>query len=133
MSHRAKNCQVLIISPGVNSALMVAPAAVVAAAGGVHPSGFHPAGGTWNTCAAPMTQIRKTTPRIMNVRGMVEAKRAGSLPRSLSMTGAKMRDPAPNPRTASPTIVPRLSGNHLTQVAIGVTYANPTPRPPRIP
>jgi len=45
----------------------------------------------------------------------------GHYERFTSMTGAKIREPAPNPRTARPTIVPRLSGNHLTQVAIGVT------------
>ena len=83
--------------------------------------------------AAPMTQIRNTTPRMMNVRGIVVANIAGSLPSSCSMTGAKISEPAPKPRTARPTIVPRMSGNHLTQVAIGVTYAKPTPRPPRMP
>ena len=52
---------------------------------------------------------------------------------SLLISGPKTRVPAPNPNTARPVIVPRMSGNHLMQVAIGVTYANPTPRPPRIP
>ena len=47
--------------------------------------------------------------------------------------GPKTSVPAPNPNTARPVIVPRMSGNHLMQVAIGVTYAKPTPSPPRTP
>ena len=35
--------------------------------------------------------------------------------------GVKTRAPAPNPATARPVIMPRLSGNHFTQVAIGQT------------
>ena len=40
---------------------------------------------------------------------------------SLVISGPKTRVPAPNPKTARPVIVPRMSGNHLMQVAIGVT------------
>ncbi|OPZ73929.1 MAG: hypothetical protein BWY79_02191 [Actinobacteria bacterium ADurb.Bin444] len=37
------------------------------------------------------------------------------------ITGPNTSVPAPNPKTAKPVIVPRLSGNHFTQVAMGVT------------
>ena len=33
--------------------------------------------------------------------------------------GAVMSAPAPNPATARPVIMPRLSGNHFTSVATG--------------
>jgi hypothetical protein len=38
-------------------------------------------------------------------------------------SGVKTKPPAPNPATANPVINPRLSGNHLTHVAMGQTYA----------
>ena len=63
-------------------------------------------------------------------------KKAGAIPDpaiSLEISGPKISVPAPKPNTARPVIVPRMSGNHLMQVAMGVTYAKPTPRPPRMP
>ena len=68
-----------------------------------------------------------------NVRGSVTAYCAGSLPSKASSNGANTSDPMPNPITAMPTTNPRLSGNHFTQVAIGVTYAKPTPNPATTP
>jgi hypothetical protein len=49
--------------------------------------------------------------------------------------GNRRRDkgPAPNPATAIPAIMPRLSGNHLTRVANGTIYPSPKPIPPSTP
>src|SRR5512140_1220246 len=110
MSHRTQNWPFPMISFGVQSALV---AVVAEGVGGFQPAGLYPAGGTLNTPTA---------------------KKAFAMPEetmSLEISGPKTRVPAPNPNTARPVIVPRMSGNHLMQVAIGVTYANPTPRPPR--
>src|SRR3989304_1580359 len=52
---------------------------------------------------------------------------------NLLISGPNTRVPAPNPNTARPVIVPRMSGNYLMQGAIGGTYANPTPKPQRTP
>lgn len=44
--------------------------------------------------------------------------------------GPKIIEPAPNPNTASPVISPFFSGNHLTEVVMGVAYVRPNPKPP---
>ena len=38
-----------------------------------------------------------------------------------SISGLQNNGLMPEPMTARPTIIPRLSGNHLTRFAIGVT------------
>jgi hypothetical protein len=64
-----------------------------------------------------------------NAFGIVSCIRAASLPTTPSINGLQNSGLKPEPITASPTIMPRLSGNHFTRFAIGVTYANPPPIP----
>jgi len=54
-------------------------------------------------------------PRYMKVDMMPEEAM-----KALAM-GVKTKAPAPKPATARPVIIPRLSGNHFTQVAMGHT------------
>ena len=63
--------------------------------------------------AAPITAMRYTTPRIANVF------RAPTCAMSRVASGAVMSAPQPKPVTATPVIIPRLSGNHFTSVATG--------------
>src|SRR5512140_303586 len=112
MSHRTQNWPFPMISFGVQSALV---GVVADGVGGFQPAGLYPAGGTLNMRPAPQTPISMITPT---------AKKAFAMPEetmSLEISGPKTRVPAPNPNTARPVIVPRMSGNHLMQVAIGVT------------
>ena len=96
---------------------------------GVQPSGFQPAGGVLQNCAAPTTATAEMMPMTMNVEGMVDAKRLASAPMSRSMKIPNTSGLTPIPITARPTIMPRLSGNHFTSVAMGATYPNPVPNP----
>ena len=96
-------------------------------AGGFQPAGLYPAGGALNRAPEPQTPTIMITPTTKNALAIPEPMT------SLEISGPKISVPAPNPNTARPVIVPRMSGNHLMQVAIGVTYANPTPSPPRTP
>ena len=83
--------------------------------GGFQPAGLYPAGGNLEHGPAPQTPISMIA---------ATAKKAFAIPEeatSLEISGPKTRVPAPNPKTARPVIVPRMSGNHLMQVAIGVT------------
>src|SRR3990172_8050081 len=101
-----------MISFGVQSALV---AVVDDGVGGFHPAGLYPAGGALNMEPDPQTPTSMITPT---------AKKAFAIPEemtSLEINGPKISVPAPNPKTARPVIVPRMSGNHLMQVAIGVT------------
>ena len=75
------------------------------------------------TCAAPMTQTKNMADRIMKVRGMVVAHIAGSVPSSFSMRGAKMSEPAPNPRTARPTITTSMTSGPATAVRFWTGHA----------
>src|SRR5512142_3500819 len=113
-----------MISFGVQSALV---GEVVDGAGGFQPAGLYPAGGTLNMRPAPQTPTSMIAPTVKKAVWMPEERT------TLEISGPKISVPAPNPNTARPVIVPRMSGNHLMQVAIGVTYANPTPNPPRMP
>ncbi len=77
--------------------------------------------------APPVTAIRYTMPRMANVSS------APTVAMSAVAMGAVIRAPAPNPVTATPVIIPRLSGNHLTSVATGTMYPSPRPTPPITP
>ena len=104
----------MIISMGVKSP-PAATDAPGAGAAGVQPAGLYPAGGTIMSWAPRTTATRKIIPRYMKVAIMPdEAMKTFAM-------GVKTRAPAPKPATASPVIIPRLSGNHFTQVAIGQT------------
>src|SRR5512140_436982 len=108
MSHRTQNWPFPMISFGVQSALV---GVVAEGAGGFQPAGLYPAGGTLNMRPAPQTPLSMITPT---------AKKAFALPAEtmrLETSGAKTRVPAPNPHTARPVSVPRISGSPLMKGA----------------
>src|SRR3990172_6908448 len=112
------------ISPGEKSYLTtLAPGA---GAGGDQPAGLYPGGGFRRSAPQKVMTAPKMIPKIMKV------VRTPTLVISSGPPMPPMMAPAPNPRTTSPVMRPRLSGHHLTVAAIGVTYAAPPPRPPPV-
>src|SRR2546427_12328255 len=110
LAHSAYHCHVRSASPKDRSRpLRCVPGTDV----GCHPGGWKPSGGFFIKKAEPRIATRYEQPRIPNV--------AGSPTDGISRCaiGAVTRAPAPNPATASPVIMPRLSGNHLMSVATG--------------
>src|SRR3990172_11588062 len=91
--------------------------------GGDQPAGLYPGGGFRRRAAEKVMTAPKRIPKIRKV------VKTPTLSISSGPPMPPMMAPAPNPRTTSPVMRPRLSGHHLMVTASGVTYAAPRPRP----